>query len=238
MSRAGRGGATPLSHRARPAQDGSVFHSALREALGAPALAMAATFLAFGAASAAAGQPLSWALAAALLVFGMPGMMVLLGGGGAFAASAANARFLPMTVALAPWLGRSPARWLALPFLAITPWAMAMRRLPGIEPAARLRWFLGFGFACWCAAGAATLLGFALAPMLPGWLLALLLLANPLYFAVIVAGELRRPFGRQAVLAGLLASPLVPLLPNSWGLLAAGLLGGTLAFLWGARRGG
>lgn len=214
-----------------------MFLPALREALGAPALAMAATFLAFGAASSAAGLPLWWALAAALLVYGMPGMMILVGGGGALAASAANARFVPMAVALAPWLGPRPnRRWLALPFIAVTPWAMAMRRLPSVEPPARLSWFLGFGLGSWVIGGAATLAGFALADSLERWALALLLLVNPLYFGVILAGEAQRPFGRGAVVAGVLAAPLVPLLPSSWGLLAAGVLGGTAAFLL-SRRG-
>ena len=83
-------------------------------ALGAPAVAMGATFLAFGAAMREAGLGLPWALGAALLVYGMPGQLVLLqfsaGGNGAAApavlgAVAANARFLPMAVALTPWLG-------------------------------------------------------------------------------------------------------------------------------------
>ncbi|MBY0336758.1 MAG: AzlC family ABC transporter permease [Acetobacteraceae bacterium] len=220
----------------------TVIREAVREALGAPALAMAATFLAFGAAVQAAGLGLVWALAAAGLVYGMPGMMVLVGAGGALAAApaamAANARFLPMAVSLAPWLGPPGwRRWLALPFIAVTPWAMAIRRLPALPQAARLRWFLGFALASWTVAGLSTLLGFALAPLLPGWPLALLLLVNPLYFGVILAGESRRAFGLRAALAGMAAAPLVSVLPAAWGLLGAGLLGGTAAFLWGRRHG-
>lgn len=144
-----------------------------------------------------------------------------------------------MAVALAPWLGPRPnRRWLALPFVAVTPWAMGLRRLPGLEPGRRLSWFLGFGLACWLIGSAATSLGFAPAGSLPGWTLALLLLVNPLHFAVIRAGEAARPPARPAGLAGLLCAPLVPLLPASWGLLAAGVVGGTAAFLWrNARRG-
>lgn len=231
--------------------------SGIREALGAPALAMAATFLAFGAAAGAAGWPAWVALLAALGVYGMPGQMIWLGGGGVAAALAANARFLPMAVSLAPWLGGGRGRWLALPFIAVTPWAMAMRRLPGLPPDARLGWFLGFGLASWAVAGAATLAGWALAGRLALPALALLLLVNPIYFGLIlleaargpspraggpdgVAGAPARrpvPAARAAVLGGLLALPLALWLPASFGLLAAGLAGGTLAFLWVARRG-
>ena len=218
----------------------------LAAALGAPAIAMGATFLAFVAAVREAGLGPFWALGASLLIYGMSGQLVLLqfaaapGGGAAPAvlgAVAANARFLPMAVALTPWLGGGRwARFLALPFIAITPWAAAMRALPGLAPAARLPWFLGFALASWCLAGLATAAGHALMPMLDPALLAALLFANPLYFALLLAAGLEAPESRRAVLAGALAAPVGLLLPPAWALLGAGLLGGTLAFLAG--RGG
>jgi predicted branched-subunit amino acid permease len=222
-----------------------VFRSACREALGAPALAMAATFLAFGAAVQAAGLGIGWGLAAGQLVYGMPGQMVLLAAVNApggplpavLGAVAANARFLPMAVALAPWLGpRGPARFLALPFIAVTAWAMAMRRLPDIPPADRVTWYLGFALTSWTVAGLSTWLGYAIAPLLDGWILAALLFINPLYFGTILAGETRFAPARRAVLCGAVATPLVLLLPASWALLGAGLVGGTAAFLWGQRE--
>lgn len=222
------------------------FGTALREALGAPAMAMAATFLAFGAAVAAAGLGPGWALAASLLVYGMPGQMVLLAAigtpGGALpavaGAIAANARFVPMAVALAPWLGGGRARLLAVPFIAVTPWAMAIRRLPALAPAARLPWFLGFALVSWTVAGLATIAGHALAPHLDAALLAALLLVNPLYFALLIARDLGLRPARRAALLGALAAPAALVLPLSWALPAAGLVGGTLAFLWSGRERG
>ena len=178
----------PSAHPSPPAL--APYRAGFASALGAPAIAMGATFLAFGAAVREAGLGLPWALGAALLVYGMPGQLVLLqfaAGGGATApavlgAVAANARFLPMAVALAPWLGGGGrwARILALPFIAITPWAAAMQVLPSLAPAARLPWFLGFALASWCGAGLATAAGHALMPLLDPPLLAALLFANPL----------------------------------------------------------
>lgn len=226
----------------------SPFRTGLTEALGAPALAMGATFLAFGAAVAEAGLPMAWGLIASAAVYGMAGQLVLLGlaagPGGAVlpavvAATAANARFLPMAVAIAPLLGpRRPvwARLLALPFIAITPWAPAMRRLPGLAEADRLRWFLGFAFASWTAGLLATAAGHLLAPALPVALRAALLFTNPLYFALLLAADLGRPGVRAAVIGGIVAAPLALWLGPAWGLLAAGLAGGTAAFLW-QRRG-
>lgn len=226
-------------------------------ALGAPAVAMGATFLAFGAAVREAGLGLGWALGAALMIYGMPGQLVLLqfaapgaaavaagaGGGGAMpavlGAVAANARFLPMAVALTPWLrgrGGEWARFLALPFIAITPWAAAMPVLPGLAAEARLPWFLGFALMSWSLAGLATAAGHALMPLLDPAALAALLFANPLYFALLLAAGMGAPSSRRAVLGGALAAPVALLLPPAWALLGAGLLGGTVAFLLG--RGG
>ncbi len=231
-----------------PSQNATSFAPGLTgawEALGAPALAMGATFLAFGAAVAEAGLPLGWALVASAAVYGMAGQLVLLGlaagPGGAWlpavvAATAANGRFLPMAVAIAPWLGRGWRRGLALPFIAITPWAPAMRRLPGLSEADRLPWFLGFGLASWGAALLATAAGHALAPVLPPMLRAALLFANPLYFALLLAADLGRPGVRSAVICGAAAAPLALWLGPAWGLLAAGGVGGTIAFLWQQRR--
>ena len=221
------------------------FRTAIREALGVPALARAATFLAFGAAVQAAGLGVGWALAASLLVYGMPGQMVLLAAlgtpGGALpavaGAVAANARFVPMAVALAPWLGGGRRRFFALPFIAVTPWAMAMRRLPRVPAGERLGWFLGFGLTSWLVAGASTVLGHTIAPNLDTWMLAALLFVNPLYFGLILAGDLGQAFVRRAAILGVAAAPLAFVLPAAWALLGAGLVGGTLAFVWSNRVG-
>ncbi len=214
------------------------------QALGAPALAMGATFLAFGAAVAEAGLSLGWALICTGAVYGMAGQLVLLqvaaGGGAALpatiAATAANARFLPMAVAIAPLLGRAGRRWWALPFIAITPWAAGMRVLPTLPEAARLPWFLGFALATWCVALLTTAGGHLAAPHLPAELRAALLFANPLYFCLLLAADARRPGVGPALLAGVLAAPLAYGLGGAWGLPLAGLVGGTLAFLWGRWR--
>lgn len=211
----------------------------IREALGAPALAMGATFLAFGAAVAEAGLSLPWALLCTGAVYGMAGQLVLLqvaaGGGAALpavvAATAANARFLPMAVAIAPLLGRGWRRYLSVPFIAITPWAAGMRVLPGLPEPARLNWFLGFAIASWCAAMGATAAGHLAAPLLPPALRAAALFTNPLYFALLLGADIARPGVGAAILAGVAAAPLACWIGGAWGLPVAGLIAGTIAFL-------
>lgn len=205
---------------------------------------MGATFLAFGAAVAEAGLSITWALFCTGAVYGMAGQLVLLQLAAApgapvlpavVAAQAANGRFLPMAVAIAPLLGRGWRRLLAVPFIAITPWAAGMRRLPSLSEAARLPWFLGFALASWGAALLATAAGHLASPLLPASLRAALLFANPLYFALLLAADLGRPGVRGAVIGGVLAAPLAIPLGPAWGLLAAGLVGGSAAF-WLGRR--
>ena len=232
----------------RPSFFTPAFRDGASEAFGAPVVAMAATFIAFGAAVAEAGLPLLWALLCSAVIYGMAGQIVLLGlvaaPGAAVvpavvAATAANARFLPMAVSLSPLLGpRQPAwrRMLALPFIAITPWALSMRRLPGLPESERLNWFLGFALTTWTAGLLITSAGHLVAPALPPALRAALVFTNPFYFALLLAGDLGRPGVRWAVIGGAAAAPAALWLGTAWGLLAAGLIGGTAAFLWERRR--
>jgi predicted branched-subunit amino acid permease len=153
-------------------------------------------------------------------------------------AVAVNARFLPMAVSIAPVLA-ARSRWRllpAVPFIAVTPWAAAMRALPEIGRPERIGWFLGFGLTSWMVAGLAALSGFFVAGALGTQARAALLFVNPLYYALLLAADLDRPAPRRAILCGAAAASLAVLLPASIALLAAGLVGGTAAFLLGQRR--
>lgn len=198
---------------------------------------MMATFLAFGAACREADMPLSWMLGACLLIYGMPGQIILLGVpgmAGVLGATVANARFLPLAIALGPYLG--PRGWLAAPFIAVTPWAVAIRTVPGLPPGLGLPWFFGCGGLSWVLGASAALLGFWVAADLPAAARPALLFANTIYFALLIGADLLRPAARPAVVGGIVAAPLAILLPPAVGLLAAGLVGGTAAWLWQRRR--
>jgi predicted branched-subunit amino acid permease len=153
-------------------------------------------------------------------------------------AVAVNARFLPMAVSIAPLLSSGDRRRLlpVVPFIAVTPWAAAMRSLPAIERSLRVGWFLGFGMTSWLVAGSAALSGFYVAGALGSEARAALLFVNPLYYALLLTADLDKPAPRRAVLCGVAAAGLAWLLPPAMALLAAGLLGGTAAFLLGRRH--
>jgi predicted branched-subunit amino acid permease len=124
-----------------------------------------------------------------------------------------------------------------VPFIAITPWAAAMRVLPAIERPARIGWFLGFGLTSWIVAGLAALSGYYVAGAMGPEARAALLFVNPLYYALLLAADLDKPAPRRAVLCGAAAASVAAVVPASMALLAAGLVGGTVAFLIGRRHG-
>jgi predicted branched-subunit amino acid permease len=179
----------------------------------------------------------------------MPGQLVLVqaastGCAGGLApavmgAIAVNARFLPMAIAITPLFGTTDRKRLipAIPFIAVTPWAAAMRAFPEIAAQARLAWFLGFGLTSWVVAGLAALAGFYVAGMLDDHARAALLFVNPLYYALLLAADLDKPAPRRAIICGSAAAGLTFILPSSMGLLAAGIIGGSIAFFWGRARG-
>ncbi|WP_198371805.1 AzlC family ABC transporter permease, partial [Roseomonas rosulenta] len=196
----------------------TAFLPGLREALGAPGIAMAATFLAFGAAVQEAGLSPGWALLACWGIYGMPGQLVLVQAAGSgwaggvgmavLGAVAVNARFLPMAVSITPVLS-ARNRWRllpAVPFIAVTPWAAAMRALPTVDRPDRVAWFLGFGLTSWMVAGLASLSGFFVAGALGSGARAGLLFVNPLYYALLLAADLDRAAPRRAVLCGAAAA--------------------------------
>jgi hypothetical protein len=210
-------------------QGDAPFLAGLRAALGAAAIAMGATFLAFGAAVAEAGLGLGWAMGASWGVYGMAGQLVLLQGvagpvlPAVAGATAANARFLPMAVAIAPLLGpRRGRRWLALPFIAITPWAAAMRALPNLPEAQRpalvpgLRPGLLRGGRCGHGGGLRP--GAAASPRRAGRAA----LRQSALLRAAAAGDLARPGVRAAVGRGACRGAARAAAAGAWGLPLAG----------------
>lgn len=176
-----------------------------------------------------------------LTIWALPGQLVLLEmstlGAPALAivttVMLTAARFLPMTVSLLPML-QSPGqpRWryfVAAHLLAMTGWAAAMRRCPDMPVARRLPYFLGFTFCLFTSAALATALGFVASDRLGTTLKLGLVFMNPVYFIVVLAGDVRGRMMALSVGLGALAGPLSYLYTPQWSVLVAGLLGGTLA---------
>jgi predicted branched-subunit amino acid permease len=214
-----------------------------REALGAPALVLGASYVGFGSLIRQLGLGLEIGLLSTFTAWAAPGQVaaIELHAAGAslasifFAVALVNARLLPMAVTLTPVMhveGR--ARWriyLAAHLIAITAWAMTMMRAPSLPRGERLCFFVGFAVTLWLASLLGTAIGFAVTDDLPRAVSIALIFINPIYFLLIFFVP---PHNRSRWLAlgfGAAIGPIFHRFSPGWGLLIAGLVAGSAAFL-------
>ncbi len=226
----------------------SAFRLGLREAAGAPALVLFASFVGFGSLVRANGWDLSQGLVASAFLWALPGQVAMIEswavGAGLVAVVTAvaltNLRLLPMVLSLMPQL-RAPGtpRWqvlLAAHFIAVTTWVIGMRHSPTLPRQDRMTFFFGVASGVWLSGMVGTVIGYLLARSVPPAVSLGLVFVNPLYFILVMMPDSWR--NRPQVLSlvfGALLGPLFHLLSRDWGLLATGVVAGTLAFLLGGR---
>ena len=214
----------------------------LRDSVGIPMLVLGSSYLGFGSLVQGAGLDVWLGLFSTFTGWALPGQIVVIElyslGSSLFVVAAAvamtNARLLPMTVALMPYL-RAPGtpRWryyLFSHFVAVTAWAAAMRLCPTLPASQRLPYFAGFGTALWSMCLVTTTLGFYLAGGLPGFVTLGLVFLNPIYFMLVFVADARHRGRILALVVGALLGPPLHLVSADWGLLITGLAAGTLAF--------
>jgi predicted branched-subunit amino acid permease len=146
----------------------------------------------------------------------------------------ANARFLPMTLTLMPLLrDRSHPQWryyFAAHLIAMTSWAVCMRRFPAMPRAERLSYLAGFTLTCMAVSLVAVVTGYLIAGSIPAPIQIGLLFLTPVYFCVLLIGEAQGRLAAIALACGGLAGPLFYLLSPQWSVLLAGFAGGSVAF--------
>ncbi|UCE30669.1 MAG: AzlC family ABC transporter permease [Burkholderiales bacterium] len=219
------------------------FRLGAREALGTPAAVLAAGFVGYGALAADGDFPVWLTLVSTMAIWALPGQLIMLEMTGSaapalailVAVSVSAVRFLPMTVSLMPVLRtgqRSGApEFLAAHLLSMTGWVAAMRRTPELVEPARLPYFLGFALALWCGSIVATGLGYLVADALPPLSKAGFVFLSPVYFLLMLVSDARNRMMVLSLGLGAALGPLIYLASPQWSVVAAGLVGGTIAFL-------
>lgn len=214
----------------------------LRDSFGVPMVVLGASYVGFGSLVHGAGLDVWLGLFSTFTGWALPGQIVVvelysLGASLLVVAAAVamtNARLLPMTVSLMPYLRhRGTPGWryyLASHYVAVTAWAAAMRVCPNLPPEQRLPYFAGFGSALWGMCLATTAAGFYLAGLLPGVVTLGLVFLNPIYFMLVFVADARHRARILALVVGALAGPPLHLVSADWGLLATGVLAGSVAF--------
>jgi predicted branched-subunit amino acid permease len=201
----------------------------------------------FGAMAADAGFDLLPALGITALVWGIAGQVALIeihaGGGGLpalfIAVALANLRMLPMTVTgLSSVVGNRRAGFLGrigiAQTMAISCWTQMMTRADHVPAGQRLPYYLGFAATLFMAGLIGTGVGHQMGRVVPGPVLTVAIFMTPLYLLLLICGA-RQWINRLAVLFGILIGLGFYPLIGDWAVVAAGVLGGTLAY-WSAPR--
>ncbi|PQA84344.1 branched-chain amino acid ABC transporter permease [Limnohabitans sp. TS-CS-82] len=217
------------------------FVQGLKDALGAPVLVLFAGMIGFGAMGQTHGFDAWMTGLTSLLMFALPGQVVLLemliSGSSllaiAFAVTLTSARFVTMVVTLFPQLHRQDRNrglyaWVHL--LAMTAWAVSMREFPNMLPKYRLSYFIGLGLPCWMVALPGTVLGYLAAGWVPAAVTLGLVFINPLFF-LLTFTEVKPWANRIAIVLGCVIGPGFYMLDANSSLLTTGLVAGTLAYV-------
>jgi len=220
----------------------------MREAVGAPLLVLFASYVGFGSLVRESRLSLPAGLLSTLMTWALPGQIVsveLYATGASLltifiAVALTNARMMPMTMTLLP-LVRVPerARWrlyAASHLIAVTGWAVAMMRCPGMPPAQRLPYFVAFAATLLCGSLLGTAVGFVASGTVPPAVSLGLVFVNPVYFMLLFLGDLRDRARVLALVLGAGLAPAMHMLAPSWGLLITGVVAGGLAFALTRRR--
>ena len=220
----------------------------MREAFGVPAAVLGAGFIGYGSLAEEYGLSIAHSVFASVAIWALPGQLILIEmhaiGAAAIAivmaSTLSGVRFFPMSLSLMPLIrephhGRTTT-YLAAQLLSMTGWTMAMRRCPDIPLRERIPYLIGFQLVCVSAAATCAVLGHLLTGALPPLVRLGFLFLAPVYFLVILIGDLRTRLAAVSVCCGAVMGPMMYVLSPQWSVIAAGVIGGTLAYLTQGRR--
>jgi predicted branched-subunit amino acid permease len=218
--------------------------------LSVPALILASAHVGFAGLAQEAGLDVFQAVFMVAAIWALPGMVVMLGavlaGAGlpavAFAVALSSIRLTPMVVALVPELRGSRTRRLTLyllaHFIAVTSWVVAMQTVRDVPRDMRTSYYAGLGSTLVLSNMVVVAIVYAVLDSLPPMAAAALFLLTPMYFLTSLWGSARESASHVAMALGLVLGPAMHLVVPGFDLLAAGLVGGVLAFAFHvARRG-
>ena len=204
---------------------------------------LVAGFLGFGALAAAQGMPFGVAVVSTVVIWALPGQIVLVEMHAlsapllatVVAVMLSSARFLPMTLMLMPELRDARHRpwkyYVAAQLLSLSGWTMAVARFPQMSRPQRLAWWYGFTLVLIGVSAVATAAGYLGADRLPPLARLALVFMAPMYYLLILTGSVRERLAALGLACGAIAGPLAYLATPQWSVPLAGLVGGTAAYL-------
>ncbi|WP_136657247.1 AzlC family ABC transporter permease [Nitratireductor sp. XY-223] len=229
---------TPTSFRKLP-----WFLSGMRGIFSGPALVLMSAFVGFCGFAYEAGIPVGQALFMSGMVWALPGQFVLIGAiiagaslpTAALAVALSSMRLMPMVASLVPEIkSRDTPTWVLLlisHFVAVTAWVFTMERVHLVPREGRVAFFAGFGVAITTTNLLIVAILYGVISHLPAMIGGALFFLTPVYFITSIWASARGIEVYFAMLAGLFLGPLFHTADPELGILYAGVIGGTLAFL-------
>ncbi|MDA4847764.1 AzlC family ABC transporter permease [Hoeflea poritis] len=208
-----------------------------------PALVLMSAFVGFCGFAYEAGIPFGEALFMTGMVWALPGQFVLIGAivagaslpAAALAVALSSMRLMPMVASLVPEIrSKDTPTWVLLVvshFVAVTAWVFTMERVHLVPREGRVAFFAGFGCAITSANLMIVAVLYGVISQLPAMIGGALFFLTPIYFITSIWASARGIEVYFAMIAGLLLGPLFHTADAELGILYAGVVGGTLAFL-------
>ena len=218
-----------------------------------PAAILMLSFVGFCAFTVQAGIPMAQVVFMTGIVWALPAKVILVSSiisdanllTAFIAVTLSSIRLMPMVAALVPEIRteKTPT-WLLLAlshFVAITAWVFAMDRLPTVPRERRIAFFAGFGITLVLTNMLLVGVMYHFVAEFPPLVAGCLFFLTPVYFLTSIWNSARHPVVYAALAAGLVTGPIVYWFAPEFDILAAGLGGGTLAWLaersWRRRKG-
>jgi len=211
------------------------------DAVRLPAIALLSSMMSYGSLVRETNLEFGYAIISTAFMWALPGQIALLelhaSSATVFTAvlavAMANARFFPMTATMVPLFSNGVKRkiWLypLSHFITFHSWLWVVRRFPDFKEESRVWYFLGFALVCYFSGIIGTVIGFFISDLLPSRVMVGLVYLVVLSFIVMLS-DIKKPQAFAAVTCGALSGILFHLLDTDWGILVAGLVGGTIAF--------
>lgn len=199
-------------------------------------------FMGFGALAHDSGFSLVWTALASMLMFAVPGQILLVTGISqdaamlvvAVAVTFSAVRYAPMVATLLPLIRFPGVRVQHVLFpvhcIVVSLWLEALRLIPNLQRERRVAFCNGLAATFFATGMIATVAGYYLAGAMPPLFAAALLFVTPISFLVITAGSSRTIVDKLALILGLGLSAGAWLLEITFDMLWVGVIAGTVAY--------
>lgn len=213
-----------------------------RAVVSVPALVLLTAMIGFAGLAKESDFTLAETLFMTIMIWALPAQVVLIGAvlsgasifGAGLAVTLSSIRLFPMVVAVVPELrGPRTRKWVLYflsHFVAITSWVMALQLVRSVPRDRRTSFYAGIVIPLACAGLVIIAIVYLLADSLPPTISAGLLLLTPIYFLTSLWGSARERAGHVAMVSGLVLGPVFHAIVPEFDLLAAGLIGGGIAY--------